>query len=48
MTATVSCGMPTDSPEEMGGAILIVGELEIKKSVFAENMAADGGLAIKM
>lgn len=39
-------GMNFHYSDETGGAVFNVGSLEINGIVFAENMAADGGLAI--
>lgn len=40
-------GMPVDLADETGGALLNSGEIEIQNTVFAENTATDGGLAVQ-
>lgn len=46
LPTSISCGIPTDFAEETGGALFNIGALEIVNTVFAENTATIGGLAI--
>lgn len=43
----ISCVITTDFAEETGGALFNIGALEIVNTVFAENTATIGGLAIQ-
>lgn len=43
----VVCGVTNHFPVEKGGALFNSGPLRIKNTVFAENTAEDGGLAIQ-
>ena len=48
MLTPVVCGLPrTEFAENTGGALLNAGAMEIKDTVFAENTATGGGLAIQ-
>lgn len=40
-------GLPTGVAEGLGGALLNDGALDVKDTVFTENSARDGGLAIQ-
>ena len=41
------CGMPAEFPDETGGALINTGVLKVVNTVFKENMAMDGGLAVQ-
>lgn len=47
MLICIVCGMPANCTEETGGAIFSTGLMEIQDTVFAENTATSGGLAIQ-